>query len=152
MHCWRVQVWSLQVWLKDGAQPIGHLTDTFWIHIKRERAASPLQSPRLRSTHEPCCWFVFCWLYIITPHLNLHLAKLHIHVFSRAIYGFEVKVFQNNSAVSQLNFQVSWKSTFAVALAHCARANFVSRDVHNSIYIRNIIYSTNHIWLVEYFW
>ena len=40
----------------------------------------------------------------LPPHMNIQLAKLHIHVFFRATYGFEVKVFRNISGVEATNF------------------------------------------------
>ena len=36
--------------------------------------------------------------------MNLHLAKLHNHGFVSAIYGFEVKVFDNISGVEATKF------------------------------------------------
>ena len=41
---------------------------------------------------------------ILPPHMNIHLAKLHIHVFLKTIYGFEVKVFHNISGVGATKF------------------------------------------------
>ena len=38
----------------------------------------------------------------LPQHMNLHLAKLHNHVFIRAIYGFKVKVFHIISSIQVL--------------------------------------------------
>ena len=43
-------------------------------------------------------------IHSLPPHMNLHLAKLHNHAFVRAIYGFEVKVFDNISGVEATKF------------------------------------------------
>ena len=50
--------------------------------------------------------------------MNLHLAKLHNHVFIRSIYGFVIKVFPIFSDESHFTFLVIRKFTCAVALAH----------------------------------
>ena len=62
--------------------------------------------------------------------MNIHLAKLHIHVFIRAIYGIEVKVFPYSSDVSQSTFPVNWKFTCAVALTHVTRPQFIPRFLY----------------------
>ena len=50
--------------------------------------------------------------------MNLHLAKLHIHVFIRCIYGSEVKIFPIYSDELHFTFLVIRKFTCADALAH----------------------------------
>ena len=54
--------------------------------------------------------------------MNMHLAKLHMHVFTRDNYGVEVKVFPNSSGVRRYTFPVNWKFKCAVALAHVTHA------------------------------
>ena len=69
---------------------------------------------------------------MITPHMNIHLAQLHIHVCITAIYGIEVKVFPYSSDVSQSTFPVNWKFTCAVALAHVTRPQCIPRLLHST--------------------
>ena len=66
-------------------------------------------------------------------HMNIHLAKLHIPSFLRAIYGFEVKVFHNISGVETTNSTVNWKFTCTVALAQVYYAHGISVSTYNEI-------------------
>ena len=79
--------------------------------------------------------------------MNMHLAKLHIHVFTRVNYEVEVKVFPNSSGVRRYTFLVNWKFTCAVALAHVTHVHGFLRKVHRAM---NVIVGCANVGQVAY--
>ena len=69
----------------------------------------------------------------LPPHMNLHLAKLHNHVFIRSIYGLKVKVFHNISGIQAKIFPSQLKVTCAVALAQACHLYLILGYTYNVI-------------------